>query len=389
VGLVLLGHVGNLSLVGLLSLTLVAATLGAAIFANGPSLAVLRHRVHKGPDRTDAYRTAMLRLGGLGALGGVITGLVLCLWRTSIGEPVAFASVLTIAEALFIFESTRLRADGRFVRLSVFATVRMLVAWGAAVAAASSSSFLWVAAAYVAAIYLVGLVMEHPRLSSVDSQTRADLRSSWRKISSYSLATYALNNGDQYLLAIIAGPAAVGVYALGYTLGGGVISLVTDPVAGVLGPRIFREWEGGPGGHELARSTARRAALVFITAGVVLTVLLYAAGKVGLLSFVSSAEALPAVAAIVAFAVAVHAATTILYQSILYLRGRSNLLSRSAWITLVPAIGVIVALSIPFKETGTAVATLFAYVLMGTLQWYYARRGRDPDAEPAVEGETG
>ena len=373
IGIVLLAHIGGLHMVGLFSMTLVASAFGAAMLAGGPSILVLRHRVKEGPDHTSAYRTAMLERSLVFVPLGIALGLLIALWRTTVGGPIALASLLVIPESLFAFETSVLSAQTRFGRISAFASTRMAVGWGAAVATATRYPFLQVALAYIGALLVTGVIFQPPRLSRVVEAVRADLRGSWRQISSYSLAAYALNNGDQYILAIIAGPTAVGVYSLGYTVGGGVVSLFSGPVSGVLGPRVFREWEKGTEGRQRAIRLANRGALVVLALSIASAVAIAIAGALGWLDFVSKAPSLAPVAVIVALAVGLHMAATIRYPPIYYLRNRSGLLGRAAWYTLPPALIAIVVLSWKFTETGTAVATFFAYLIMAAIQRHYAR----------------
>jgi O-antigen/teichoic acid export membrane protein len=376
IGLVAVGHLASLTVVGLLSLTRVGATLAAAMAAEAPSMAALNALAHQPDlDQTRGYRTAMLRRLAIVVLGGLVIGGVLAVWRPEVGYPVVAAALLSVPESLFVYEFAVLRYRHRYAKASTLASGRSVAAWGATVVvAAVSGTFGPTVLTYIVVITVAGLLLAPPRVAAVGADVRADLRRSWRSISSYNFATYALNNGDQYILDVIAGPAAVGVYSLGYVLGGGLVALLAEPVAGVLGPRIIREWSQEDSGPDRARRTARRGAIEILVGGLVLAGLLLVAGWIGLLSVVSSAHSLTAIAVIVAVAAAVHGASVLEFQNVIYLRGRSALLSRAAWVTLTLTAGAIVGLTVLWHETGTAVATLVGYSVLAILLGYYARR---------------
>jgi O-antigen/teichoic acid export membrane protein len=215
--------------------------------------------------------------------------------------------------------------------------------------------------------------MHPPRITHIDDQVREDLRQTWRNISSYSVAGYALNNGDQYLIGIILGPASVGVYSLAYTLGGGLIALVSEPVMGVYGPRIFRAWSGGPDGPALAKRIAYRTTLLMAPATVLAVLGILVAGWLDLLHYITSAPNFETVALIITVASGFHAAAAGVLVNLLYLEKRTSYLSRAAWITVIVAVATLVGLTVPFGIVGAAWATLIAYVVLAALEWRYMR----------------
>jgi O-antigen/teichoic acid export membrane protein len=364
-GMILIGQMSSLAIVGLLSLSRVAAGFGSAILAEAPSLAAQRSMAENKGDRSRAFRTAMLRRAALFVPGVVGIGALLALWKSDIGWPLAWGAILTVPEGLFVFEFGYLRYKERFRHASVLASVRAVAAWTAAVViAGTTKSFLDVVVGYVGVTVIAGLVVQPPHFAAVDHRTREDLKKTWRSLSSYNLASYALNNGDQYVLGIIKGPGLVGVYSLGYVLGAGVVSLVAEPLIGVLGPRMIREWESPD--------------VLLLVSGAILAVGLAVAGSSGLLRFVTKRAAIGGVAAIVAAAMTLHNASSLSFQSILYLRLKSALLSRAAWIAVAIAIPAIIGLTFALGVIGTALATLVAYLIMGLLQAFFVRQ-RDPN----------
>jgi O-antigen/teichoic acid export membrane protein len=378
-GMILIGQMSSLAIVGLLSLSRVAAGFGSAILAEAPSLAAQRSMAENKGDRSRAFRTAMLRRAALFVPGVVGIGALLALWKSDIGWPLAWGAILTVPEGLFVFEFGYLRYNERFRHASVLASVRAVAAWTAAVViAGTTKSFLDVVVGYVGVTVIAGLVVQPPHFAAVDHRTREDLKKTWRSLSSYNLASYALNNGDQYVLGIIKGPGLVGVYSLGYVLGAGVVSLVAEPLIGVLGPRMIREWESPDDGPARAGSTALRGSVLLLVSGAILAVGLAVAGSSGLLRFVTKRAAIGGVAAIVAAAMTLHNASSLSFQSILYLRLKSALLSRAAWIAVAIAIPAIIGLTFALGVIGTALATLVAYLIMGLLQAFFVRQ-RDPN----------
>lgn len=375
-GMILIGHVSSLGIVGLLSLSRVAAGFGSAILAEAPSLAAQRGMAEDDGDRSRAFRAAMLQRAAVFIPAVVAVGALLALWKSDIGWPLAWGAILTVPEGIFVFEFGYLRYKGRFRRASLLASVRSVAAWAAAVViAGATKSFLDVVLGFVGVTVIAGFIVAPPRFSAVDSRSREDLKKTWRSLSSYNLASYALNNGDQYVLGIMRGPALVGVYSLGYVLGAGIVSLVAEPLIGVLSPRMIREWESPDDGPAKATSTALRGTILLLVTGALLATALALAGSSGLLRFVTRRAAVGGVAAIVAAAMTLHNASSLSFQSILYLRLKSALLSRAAWIAVLIAIPAIIGLTFALGVIGTALATLVAYLVMALIQAFFVRRG--------------
>jgi O-antigen/teichoic acid export membrane protein len=379
-GMILIGHLSSLSIVGLLSLSRVAAGFGSAILAEAPSLAAQRALARGEEDRSKAFRTAMLQRAVLFIPGIVGLGALLSLWKPYLGWPLAWGAVLTLPEGMFVFEFAYLRYKGRFQRASVLASARSIAAWtGAVIVAAITKSYLDVVLTFIGSTVVIGMLIQPFRMKAVDLTTRDDLKATWRSLSSYNFASYALNNGDQYILGALKGPTVVGVYSIGYVLGAGIVSLVAEPVTGLLSPRIIKEWESPDKGPGKAKSTALRGSLLLLVTGAVLTTAIALAGGLGLLHFVTRRAAVGGVAAIVAAAMVVHNASALSFQSVLYLRKKTKLLSAAAWLTVVVAIPAILILTIAFGVIGTAIATLVAYAIMALIQGYLVRKlDRDP-----------
>jgi O-antigen/teichoic acid export membrane protein len=382
-GMILMGHFSSLRIVGLLSLSRVAAGFGSAILAEAPSLAIQRTLAEGQSDTSRAFRSAMLRRGMLFLPGVVGCAALLAIWNADIGWPLAWGALLTVPEAIFVFEFGYLRYTGRFNRASVLASSRSTGAWTAAVVTAGlTKSFLDVALAFLLVTLLIGMVIQPLRLGPVDTATRDHLRGTWRSLSSYNVASYALNNGDQYLLGALRGPTLVGVYSLGYTLGAGIVSLVAEPLIGILSPRIIREWENPDEGPAKATSTSLRGSLFLVFAGAFLSTAIALAGGFGLLRFVTEKASVGGVAAIVGVALTLHNTSALSFQTILYLRRKTRLMSNAAWITVILAIPAIAGLTIAFGVIGTALATLFAYTLMAAIQGFLVRR--DPNGQAST-----
>ena len=390
-GMVVLSHVSGLRTVGLMSLARVAGSVGASMIAEAPSLGVQRSLAAQGADRAAAYRWALVRRSLAFVPIGVAAGAAIALWRPSVGIPFALGSLLMVPEGLFTFESAVFRYHGRFVMASAYASTRSVAAWAAVVAvAAVTGSFLLIGLAYLGALLVVGASFVLPRPIPVDEWTRRELRESWRSLASYNLASNALNNGDQYLLALIAGPATVGLYSLGYMIGGGVVALVAEPVTGVIGPRIIRSWGSGGDGRERAYSMARSWALAIGVLGLTMAAGVWLAGYLGWLDFVSTNPDLRWIAAVVAAAIGFHIAASVSFQTILYLQRQTGLLSRSAWVALIVSVPAVVGLTLAFGVIGTAVATFVSYGVMALFQVVAAARYRDREgtggAGPAPGG---
>lgn len=368
IGLVLVGKLGSTSAAGLLSLSRVTAGFGAAMLANGPAMATLRTLVN-GQDRSSSFKWAVVSRGLLSAPLVLIVGTAISVATGSnIGWAVALGAGLMLSESMASFEVDVLKAEDRFGRASALAAARSLCAWSAAVlVAARGGSFELVILAYLAADMVVVLGGGWRRLSPLDSPVREELAGTWAAVIRINLAGYALNNGDQYLIAALLGPSAVAVYAIGYSLGGGITSLVTAPLAGALGPRIVREWTAGEELRLVARRTARLGALASLGLGAVAAAAIGVAGLLGLLNLLLDAPELAAVAALIAVASAVHAASSIAYVPRLMASRQERRWSRATWWTVGSSVLLVPAMTLAFGLVGTAVATLLAYIELAAL----------------------
>jgi hypothetical protein len=309
-----------------------------------------------------------------------VAGLLIGVWRHNVGVPIALGALFTIPEMLFLFDSSILRYQGKLARSSLLASMRSAVAWLAAGAVAElAHSFIETALAYLAGLIIVGVAIQPLRLSRIDEAVRSDLKRTWRDISSYNIAAYALNNGDQYLIDLIVGPAGVGVYALGYTLGGGLIALVAEPVSGVLSPRIFRAWSNQDQGPSEAMRIAHHGIMMIATGSALACAAIILANMLGILHWITNSAELAPIAVIIAAASGINAAASLDFIPRLYLEDRAKLMSLIAWITVVIAAGSVVALTILYGVIGAAFGTLIAYVSLAVMQGLSTRR-RQPRA---------
>jgi O-antigen/teichoic acid export membrane protein len=225
------------------------------------------------------------------------------------------------------------------------------------------------AASFVALVAFGDLGVRRPATSD-----HAELRATWGPVAAANVAGYALNNGDQYVLAGLRGPATVGVYALGYQLGGGIVGVLTTPVAGAFAPRIVKEWndpDAGP--RQSARSAALAAGAIVGLAMLTVPVLVVGAWLHVTRLVVHDRHLVP-VAAIVALATGVHVASSVAYSSILIAAGRAATVSRISWVTVLVSAIAVPVLTATIGIVGTALATLVGYGLMTVFYYVSTRR---------------
>lgn len=375
VGMLWIGSEAGLATVGYLNLSRIAATFGAALMANGPAMAALRAIAGGDPTRLPAFRGAMLgRLARLVPPIALVTGVVYAI-APDIGLPLLWAIPLLIAESMFVFEADVLRYEHRFARSSALSVTRSIVTWGSAALVASAGAGLQpIIMTYIATGTVTTLCFRWPRVVKVDELTRSELSRIWGATSALNIAGYALNNGDQYLIQMIAGPASVAVYALGYQLGGGAVNAVGMPLAGAISPRIVREWHLEGSGPPQATATARRAALVMLGSGIVITACLAVAGQFGILDHLTEASDFAFVAAVIALASSINLASSTAYSSLLFAQDRMREISGCSWVTVGISAIVVPLLTWYDGVRGTAIATLIAYVLLAIMLRYLARR---------------
>jgi O-antigen/teichoic acid export membrane protein len=188
------------------------------------------------------------------------------------------------------------------------------------------------------------------------------------------LGAKILRIGDRYVISVVLGAAAVGVYGAGYTLLFGILSALTLPLSLLLTPKVYAT--GDRAGDRAAVDLLNRVmryyipiaalviAAVFVVSPLFLRILLpgsYAAAF-------SSAMALALIAA-----PAIHGATLTL-NLVLELKRR---IKASASLFLAVAVGNVVAnmLLVPWLGIAGAVwVTLGSYVALFALTYVVSRR---------------
>lgn len=365
VGLVLVGRLAGEEVLGLTSLAWVTANFGSSVVAVGPAHAALRAMSSGKSDAVRGYRGVMVRRCGVSTAFTLVLGWAMLALGSDLGAPVALAAPWIAAQSVVLFESEVLRAERRFAAASILLSARSAFGWGASVAgAAHSPALAWALGPHVAVSLALAawLLAVRPPARPVPQVLR-DARGIGTPIARMSVASYALGYVDRYVVHWILGPAAVGVYTIGYTLGQGAIEFIMTPVTTALLPRIVSEWVTRSSGPEVAVRTARRAAVfaVAITSLAVPVILLLS--EIGLLDPASRDEALGPIAAIVAVAVGIHSVSRVCYALLLG-AARSDLAMRAFWRALV-----VMAVTAPlFTEVwgivGTAVATVVSYVFL-------------------------
>lgn len=374
-GMVWIGREAGLATVGYLNLSRVAAAFGAALMANGPAMAALRALADGDASRLPAFRGAMAsRLARLLLPMALVAG-ILYLLAPDIGLPLLWAIPLLVTESFFVFEADLLRYEHRFARSSALSVTRSVVAWGAAALVASAGAGLpWITAVYIATGAVTTLCFRWPRMTAVDELTRRYLRRTWGAVSALNVAGYALNNGDQYVIQLLAGPSSVAVYALGYQLGGGVVGAAGTPITGAMSPRVVREWHQDGSGPVTATNTARRAAMVILGCGVLTTVAISLAGQLGVLDHVTEQRDFVFVAATIALASSINTASSMAYSTLLFAQDRTRAISGCSWVTVGVSAVLVPLLTWHDGVRGTAVATLIAYILLAMMLRYLAGR---------------
>lgn len=368
VGLVLVIRLAGVTVGGLLSLCRVTATFGGAILSEGPSLTALRLLSSTGEGHVPPVRGALLRRALVLCPTVAAVGWALDAFSLGAGLAILAAAPLIVIEALTNFEADTLRYRRDFVRSSGLSSLRPLLAWAGAILAA----LLWGSFTSVAAFFLAGEVaalalLGSFRVAPLADVARRELRQTWGPVARSNIAGYALNNGDQYVVAALLGTAAVGRYAVGYQLGGGLIGLLAGPVAGAMGPRIVDEWHDPAFGPALATASARRTALAISATTVAVLPVLVAIDLTGAGKLILRSSSLIPVACIVAIATGIHTVASVAYSPILLASGRIRAISRCSWATTLLGIVLVPALTAEWGLVGAAVATLLTYVFMAAL----------------------
>ncbi len=366
---VVIGHRAGASILGLVSLSAVTANLGSAIVSLGPSHAALRAlnvRAHD-DDLLARYRRLVVTRSVVAGGGLMAVGLPLLVLGWTLGELLVVSGPWLVAQAWVLFETETCKAQQRFVAASALASVRAMGGWALGVGGA----FLWGSLAGivlpVAAVGLLcGAVVGAGRYRTVTPEVREDVRTIGRPIARFSLASYVLGYADRYVIAILLGEAAVGVYTLAYAIGEGVLELVVTPISSAVLPRLVSTWNSPEGGPEATWRIVRHAAAVVGAVTVLAPVAALALGTTGIFELVGPDPALPTLTAIVCAAIGIQGFTRLGY-GVLLARGRTDDVFR-AFVQAVAVSAVVVPLlTWRWGIVGAAWATLVGYSALAAL----------------------
>lgn len=376
VAFVAIGHVDSETTLGFVSLAWVIANMGSAFAGLGPSHTALRE-ITAGADPADVracFRTIVMRrsLALCGALAAC--GLVAWFALGEIGVVLVLATPWMFGQSFLLFETETMKASEHFGLVSTLLVARAAIGWGVSVVGAAAIGGIAAAVLPNAVVGIATAVAAgtHDFGRPTDADRSLD-RSIGRPVGRLSIASYALGYGDFFVVQAILGPAAVGVYNLGYQLGVGIVEVATTPITTVALPRIVSASQRGADGRREAERTALRLGAMVIGISVVAPLCLLALVPTGVYELISPDPALPIVAAIVAVAVGVQSLTRLGYGFLLA-SGRTNTALRS--FLVAGAVNLIAAgiLTWLFGLVGTAIATVIGYGLLATITIWTVRQ---------------
>lgn len=365
-GLVLIGQLAGDRMLGFVSLAWVTSTFGAQVLALGPAHAAVRSVSMGDPGIVPAYRRLLLRRV-LRAVPVLCTLSVLAHGAgSSFGLPLLYGMGWLAGQAVILFEVEILKAERRFARHSAVLSGRALAAWAGSIAAVAvigglgSALIPHVAISFVVAAWLLGPTRPSGALSD------QELRATARPVSRLAVASYALGYADRYVVAFILGPAAVGVYSLGYRLAEGALELLTTPLVSALLPRTIEEWHDPATGPRAAEATVRRGAGILLAVTAVLVPVVVLAHTQGLLDRISDHRYFAAVVVLAAVGVGLSGVVRLLY-GLMLAQGRAAQAMRTFWLALGLAAAVVPLMTYAMGIVGTAASSLAVYAILTIL----------------------
>lgn len=373
IGLVLVGRLGNATLLGTTSLAWVTANLGSAVMAQGPAQAAMRAMSTVGAD-PGAYRHDLLRRARIVVPATLVPAVGLTVLRPTLGAPLVFGVLWMTSQSFVLFEVEVLKAQGRFGTSSVLASLRAIVGWTASILAVMASPTIGAVVLPQIAVNVIaaGLVgrFQFARASPDEHLGATALT---RTVTWLTVASYAMAYADRYVISILLGPVAVGIYTVGYQLGEGALEVASAPLSSALTPRILREWGESPGGASVARRTRLRGSAAMAATSAAALPVFWLAHRLGMLRLVSPDDRVFPVACIVAVGVGANGIGRLAYAELLA-QGRAARALRA-----VAVAGVTSAIAIPTLTAwrgivGAAVATLIGYVVLGGVLAFEAQR---------------
>lgn len=387
-GAVAIGRLTGDATLGLVSLAIVTANFGAATVSQATSSLALRTVAAGADHAADEYRLASLRRGIVVGLCAALAGAVAWALGSTAGPVLILGALWIPVQALILFDTELLRASHRFGAASAWLSARAVLAWSAGVWAAwafgaSASVAVQLGASLLIALALCG-PKPWPRLTDTH---RGELRQVGRPITHQALASYALGYADRYVVQILRGPAAVGLYSIGYVLGQGVVEVAMTPITAALSPRIIREVADGDA--PVVRRTIRNGALALLGLGALAVVGIAVADALGLLDLLTpkgaSTQELAIVSVLVALATVLQGIVRLAYAVLLAHRDTRSA-ARSFLITLGLAAVAIPVATWFAGVIGAAAVTLASTAVLASLMTWYARRSMEapsPDARVA------
>jgi O-antigen/teichoic acid export membrane protein len=375
VGFVLIGRAAGARELGFVSLAWVVSSWGSSVIAEGPATAALRTVATGTPSRAAGFRRVVWLRVALWTPVGVALGALLDVAGADVGRSIAFGSIWAGAQALALFEIQVLKAENRFLRASWLACARAALGWGVSVAAAYAVGTLGAIVLTNVVVSLVVIVLiGSTAIARADDGIRRDSRAIGRPVTMLLFAGYLLGYGDRFVIQAIIGPAAVGIYTLGYQLGDGGIELVSAPVTSALLPRLVAEWNDTAKGPSAAIATARRGAAAHLVAGAAAVPVVLAASALGFLDLVSPSYDITAITCIVSVACAINGIARLAF-GLLLAQGRPQVSARWAWVVVGLSAVTVPLLTWLHGITGAAVATLIGYTALAVLYSREALRG--------------
>lgn len=372
-GMVAVQRVAGPRILGLVSLTWITAVFGSAIIAFGASQAALRAIATDREDLVALHRWLLLRRAAVVAPATAVLGGILALAGRSLGLPLILGSIWMVAQGFVLFESEVFKARRDFRSSSGLLVARALVGWTLTVTGAALTHELVGAVLPQIAVTAVLVILLRPRVRHDAPAAEVAVASGIAAPSGrLAVASYALGYGDRYILDLLLGPVAVGIYTLGYQLGEGALELVSGPISSALLPRVVREWAAGD--HDEAWRTVRRGELAVLSASVAALPVVLVTDRAGLLDLVSPSPHLPTIVSLIAIAVGIQGTTKLSY-GLLLAQGRAAAANRCFWQVVVLSAVTVPILTARFEIVGTAVATVLGYGALAILMRKEARRG--------------
>jgi O-antigen/teichoic acid export membrane protein len=368
---------------GLYALIIVYGELLDAVMLSWNRLAFLRFYYRSDSQKAGDLMPGAVLVLAVGLLLGAGGGAAIAISAKATASFVFYLLLMLyfVANGLLRFSLNILRARERLTLYVVLEIIRpllgLLAAWILVQAQGAVYTWLVIGMFGVTAIFSLTLFISSLngfRWGGADWPLFWEMMRYGAPLLMVFLWAQVINVSDRFLLNLLSGSAAVGVYAAGYALAKPSLEILFNIVNLGAFPQLVKAYEQGE--RESAREVLRSkvSMMLFLCIPTLAAIILLAEPLADILLGEAYRENAPAVMRLAGFAAFFAGLKSFVFDQVFHLERKSMLQGY----TLVPAVIVNVGLNLllipSYGVVGAAWATLTGYVVAAVLSAYYSRR---------------